>query len=427
MLKLGCIADDFSAARDLANSLVTAGMRVTQTLGVPRTPLDLLADAAVVTLKSRYSRPGDAVVRALDALVWLKTQGAKHFYFCFSPTFDSLFNGNTRGNIGPVVEALMNALGADFTVVVPAFPDHGIALLKGHLFVNGALLSESAMASHPRTPMTNSNLLRVLQAQTTHQVALIDHLAVNASSVEVQERMVQLRLSELRVALIDAATNDDLMRIGHAVKGLALATGSAGLGLALPQNFDIAPSTAARHLPRPKGRGAVLCGSCTETSNRQVQYFHAAGHPAMALDPLKVSKFGADKVAQAALAWATPLLAKGPVLLYSTADEASKEAVKNLLGVNNAGLLIEQCMAHIARGMVALGVRQLVMGGTDTGVACLRGIGLRQLQIGPQIEPGVPWSYSPLTVDDPDGLHLVVKPGALGTDDFFARAFDWTR
>ena len=147
----------------------------------------------------------------------------------------------------------------------------------------------------------------------------------------------------------------------------------------------------------------------------------------MALDPLKVSKFGADKVAQAALAWATPLLAKGPVLLYSTADEASKEAVKNLLGVNNAGLLIEQCMAHIARGMVALGVRQLVMGGTDTGVACLRGMGLRQLQIGPQIEPGVPWSYSPLTVDDPDGLHLVVKPGALGTDDFFARAFDWTR
>ena len=366
MLILGCIADDYAGGLELANNLVAAGMRVTQILGVPRTPLDESVDAVVISLKSRYAPPGDAVVSVLDAMLWLKTQGTSQIYFCFSPTFDSVFTGDephTRGNIGPVIDALIEALGIDFTAVVPAFPDKDCTLIKGHLFVGQTLLSESTMHQHPQTPMTDSNALRVLKAQSRYNVGLIDLAQVSDSSIAIQERMVELRLKHVEMALIDATNTEDLMRIAVAVSTMPLLSGSPGLGLCLPQNFDFEPNPLASLLPAASGRRAVLCGSCSDTSKRQIQYFHAAGHPVMALDPLKISKFGPAKVAVAAMAWAKPLLQSSPVLFYSTADEAAIAVVQNLLGVADTGALVEQCMAEIARGLVALGVRQLLMAG----------------------------------------------------------------
>lgn len=424
MLKLGCIADDFTAGADLACNLVSAGMRVTQTLGIPSRPLDSPTDAAVVTLKTRHGRPGDAVVRAMDALVWLKAQGASRFYFCFSPSFDSVFAGDARGNIGPVIDALMNALDTDFTVVVPAYPDKGVRLLRGHLFIDNVLLDESPMGRDPRTPMTDPNLLRVLQAQTTQKVVLIDHVSVTTSSVAIQERMVEFRLGHVPVALIDAGTNEDLIRIGRAVKSLPLSAGSAGLGLALPQNFRLLPSEEANKLPSAEGLQALLCGSCSETSTRQVRHFAATGQPTLSLDILKLAKFGAEKMAQVILAWATPLLSKGPVLVYSTADAAAIETAKSLLGLSNAAPLIERCMILVTQGFMEKGVRQLVIGGTDTALACLRSLDVRQMQVGPQIDPGVSWCFSPLGTGKIDGLHFAVKPGSSGADDLFTRAFD---
>ncbi len=430
MLKLGCIADDFSAARDLAQSLVAGGMRVVQTLGIPSTEADTDKDAIVVTLKTRYGRPSDAVVRALDALVWLKAQGVQQFYCCFSPTFNSVFEGEHPGNIGPVIDALMNALGVDFSVVAPSAPKSGVTVAKGYMFVGPVLLNECGLQNHPLTPMSDANLMRVLQAQTRHQVTLIDHVTVQTSSVAIQERMVELRLDKHALALIDASTTDDLSRIAQATKKLALVAGSAGLGAALPDSLGFKPSPKASRLPAISGHRAVLCASCAEVSNRQVEHFHAAGYPAMALDPLKISKFGAEKVAKAALSWAAPLLDKGPVLLYTSTDESTREAVANLLGIANVGTLIEDCMALIAEGMVDAGVRQLVIAGTDTAVGCLRHLGIRQMHIGSQVESGAPWAYGYLgrsTPKMPDGLHFLIKPGKRGSDDFFTRAFDWTR
>lgn len=426
MLKLGCIADDFGDGRELACRLIAGGMQVVQTVGVPRGPLCAEADAAVVSIRTRHASPRDAVVRALDALVWLKTQGARQFYFCFSPTFDSLFTGDERGNIGPVIEALMNALGTDFSVVVPSFPDRGHVMLKGYLFAGSVLLQESAMARHPQTPMTDSNLVRVLQAQTRHQVTLVDHVAVNAGSVPIQERLVELRLEELSLALLDAGTNDDLQHIAQAVKNLPLINGSPGLGTALCGNFDLEPSRPTV-LPPASGLRAVICGSCAEASERQVQHFHAAGHPAMALDPLKIAKFGVDKVTQAVMTWAQPLLPQGPVLLYTTADAQAVEAVNQLLGTEQAQATIDQCLVHIASGLLKLGVRQLVISGSDTAQACLRGLGIRQMQVGLQVEDGVPWCYSAVSPQAPEGLHLVMKPGTAGQEDFFTHAFDGMR
>ena len=421
---LGCIADDFTGATDLANNLVRAGMRVVQAIGVPTQPLDAQADAVVVALKSRTVPAADAVQQSLAALRWLQAQGAQQIYFKYCSTFDS----TAQGNIGPVTEALMAALsglpGGDFSIATPAFPDNGRTVFKGHLFVGDVLLNESGMQNHPLTPMTDANLVRVLQSQCRRKVGLIDYKVVAQGPEAIQTRIDQLRAEGVSLAVVDAVSNDDLMRLGPALKGLPLVTAGSGVAIGLPANFGIAPSNTASALPPAAGFQAVVSGSCSLATNRQVVSFVQTGHPALAIDPLKLDAAdgGAATVAQV-LAWAQPLLAQGPVLVYSSSDPATVKAVQAQLGVQAAGDLVEHTLAAVARGLVGLGVRQLVVAGGETSGACVQALAISQMKIGPQIDPGVPWCHAQSDAAPDGGLHLTLKSGNFGTDDFFIKSF----
>ncbi len=416
-IQLGCIADDFTGATDLANNLVRSGMRVVQAIGVPGGPLDADADAVVVALKSRTIAPADAVTQSLDALQWLQAQGAQQIYFKYCSTFDS----TAQGNIGPVTEALMDALGTDFTIATPAFPDNGRTVFKGHLFVGDVLLNESGMQNHPLTPMTDANLVRVLQAQCRRKVGLIDHKAVAQGAHAVRARIAALRADGVGLAVVDAVSNDDLLRLGPALKDMPLVTAGSGVAIGLPANWGLEASSTASQLPAPRGLQAVVSGSCSLATNRQVAAFIAAGRPALAIDPLRIAQ-GAD-VAAEALAWAQPLLSGGPVLVYSTADSAAVKAVQGSLGVEEAGAMVERIIAAIARGLVERGVRQLVVAGGETSGACVQALAITQMKIGPQIDPGVPWCHAQSDAAGNDGLHITLKSGNFGTDDFFTKAF----
>jgi len=422
---LGCIADDFTGATDLANNLVRAGMRAVQCIGVPDAPLATPADAVVVALKSRTVPAAQAVAQSLAALRWLQAQGVQQVYFKYCSTFDS----TPQGNIGPVTEALMNALagqpGADFTIATPAFPDNGRIVFKGHLFVGDVLLNESGMQNHPLTPMTDANLVRVLQAQCRRKVGLIDHKAVARGAEAVAARIAELKSQGVSIAVVDAVSNDDLLRLGPALKGLALVTAGSGVAIALPANFGIQASSQAAALPPARGLQAVVSGSCSLATNRQVKAFIDSGRPAMALDPLRLAEREAagDSLVGEALAWARPLLAHGPVMVYSSADPGSVKAVQARLGVDAAGALVERHLAAIARGLVQAGVRQLVVAGGETSGACVQALNITQMQIGPQIDPGVPWCHAASDAAPDGGLHLTLKSGNFGTDDFFIKAF----
>jgi uncharacterized protein YgbK (DUF1537 family) len=418
---LGCIADDFTGATDLANNLVRAGMRVVQAMGVPARPLDTGADAVVVALKSRTLPVEEAIAQSLEALRWLQAQGAQQIYFKYCSTFDS----TTQGNIGPVAEALMAALGTDFTIATPAFPDNHRTVFKGHLFVGDVLLNESGMQNHPLTPMLDANLVRVLQGQCTGKVGLIDYKVVAQGGAAIRERIAQLRAEGVRLAVVDAISNDDLMRLGPALKAMPLVTAGSGVAIGLPGNFGIAPSSTASALPAAMGLQAVVSGSCSLATNRQVQAFIQSGRPAMAIDPLQITARqaeGGDMVADS-LAWAEPLLATGPVLIYSSADAQAVKSVQGQLGVEAAGALVEHTLAAIARGLVGLGVRQLVVAGGETSGACVQALNISQMKIGPQIDPGVPWCHAHSDAAPHGGLHLTLKSGNFGTDDFFSKAF----
>ncbi|KWT85702.1 MULTISPECIES: 3-oxo-tetronate kinase [unclassified Variovorax] len=414
-LLLGCIADDFTGATDLANNLVRAGMRVVQAIGVPSAPLAADVDAVVVALKSRTIAPAEAVGQSLAALRWLQAQGARQIYFKYCSTFDS----TPQGNIGPVTEALMEALGTDFTIATPAFPDNKRTVFKGYLFAGEVLLNESGMQNHPLTPMTDPNLVRVLQAQTRRKVGLVDHAVVARGPDAVRERIGALRAEGVGIAIVDAVSNEDLLRLGPALADMPLVTAGSGVAIGLPANFGIAPCANAGALPAAAGLRAVVSGSCSPATNRQVRHFIGSGRPALAIDPLRIA---ADvDVAAEALAWAAPLIEDGPVLVYSTAEAGAVQSVQGRLGVEEAGAMVERTIAAIARGLVAQGVRQLVVAGGETSGACVQALGIEQLQIGAQIDPGVPWCHA--QAEGGVGLHIALKSGNFGTDDFFTKAF----
>ncbi|MBM3397558.1 MAG: four-carbon acid sugar kinase family protein [Betaproteobacteria bacterium] len=415
-IQLGCIADDFTGATDLANNLVRSGMRVVQTIGVPTAPLAADVDAVVVALKSRTIPAAEAIAQSLDALKWLQAQGAQQIYFKYCSTFDS----TPEGNIGPVTEALMDALGTDFTIATPAFPDNGRTVFKGYLFVGHVLLNESGMQNHPLTPMTDANLVRVMQAQTKRQVGLIDHKTVALGETAIRERIAALRAAGVGVAVVDATSNDDLYRLGSAQKGMPLVTAGSGVAIGLPANFGLKPSLQASQLPAATGLQAVVSGSCSVATNAQVAHFKATGRPARAIDPSSLMNGQSDAVVQQVLAWAAPLLQDGPVLVYSTAEPEAVKQVQAQLGVAQAGTLVEHALAAVARGLVGLGVRQLVVAGGETSGACVQALGMAQLQIGPQIDPGVPWCHAPSATG---GVHITLKSGNFGTEDFFSKAF----
>jgi len=416
-LLLGCIADDFTGATDLANNLVRAGMRVVQTIGVPNAPLSAEVDAVVVALKSRTISPQDAIDQSLQALQLLQGQGAQQIYFKYCSTFDS----TAQGNIGPVTEALMHALQTDFTIATPAFPDNGRTVFKGYLFVGDVLLNESGMQHHPLTPMVDANLVRVMQAQCKSKVGLLSHKTIAQGTASIGQEITNLKQQGVRIAIVDAVSNDDLMRLGPALKGMPLVTAGSGVAIGLPQNFGLSPTPQASVLPKASGLQAVVSGSCSQATNRQVANFKASGRPTFLIDPLHLKGSWEDLV-QEALAWAQGHLATGPVLVYSTATPESVQAVQSQLGVEAAGHQVEQALAAIARGLLQQGVHQLVLAGGETSGACVQALSIEQLQIGLQIDPGVPWCHT----DTPmGGVHITLKSGNFGTDDFFTKAFNF--
>jgi len=414
---LGCIADDFTGATDLANMLVRSGMRTVQTIGVPRADgLVDGADAIVVALKSRTIAAADAVSQSLAALEWLRAGGARQIYFKYCSTFDS----TDRGNIGPVADALMQALGTDFTIVCPAFPANGRTIYRGHLFVGDALLSDSPMRQHPLTPMTDANLVRVLQRQTARKVGLVTYADVVGGAEQIRSAYRTLRAAGVSYAVTDALRDDDLMAIGAACAGMALVTAGSGVGLALAQNFIrdglLERRADAARLPAIGGKSAVLAGSCSEATRRQVAAM-ARRHRAVAIDPLA----GEDprRIADAALAEAGHDLETGKTpLFYSSAEPEAVARVQRTLGQERAAWLVEAVFAEIALRLADRGVRRLVVAGGETSGAVVNALGVEALAIGPQIDPGVPWTMS---LTEPR-IALALKSGNFGGTDFFEKA-----
>jgi uncharacterized protein YgbK (DUF1537 family) len=415
---LGVIADDFTGATDLCSTLVRGGMRTVQLIGVPPAALAVPdADAVVVALKSRTVPARQAVAESVAALNWLRAAGARQYFFKYCSTFDS----TEEGNIGPVADALVGALGCGFALACPAFPTNGRTVYQGHLFVGGNLLSESGMEHHPLTPMTDANLVRVLSRQTEGAVGLVNFATVDRGAHAIRDAMTRLKEQGRRYAIVDAITDAHLLAIGEAAEGHALITGGSGVAMGLPANYRRAGVLAAGAdpgaLPRLDGACAVVAGSCSRATLAQLGY--ARNHvPVFELDALATPDAAA--LSEAALAWASGKIGGSPVVIAASAPPDAVAALQARLGREAAGALVEDAVARIAAGLVERGVRRLVVAGGETSGAVVERLGVASLRIGGEIDPGVPWTFA--SGSGPD-LLLALKSGNFGATDFFLKAF----
>ena len=418
---LGCIADDLTGGTDLSGILVNNGMRTVQMIGVPEGAWPEDADAVVVALKSRTIPVEQAVTQSLEALRWLQAAGCLQYYFKYCSTFDS----TARGNIGPVAEALMDALETDFTIACSAFPATRRTIYQGYLFVGGVLLNESGMQHHPLTPMTDANLVRVLQQQTKRKVGLIDHAVVSAGADAIGERFALLRREGVGFAIVDAVSDDDLAQIATAAAELSLITGGSGLAQGLPRNFRqrrlLKAQATADSVPVAAGFRAVIAGSCSTATRNQVDVMRAH-HPAFRVDPLELA--GGSDVVGAATEWAAGRVGKKPVLIYATATPDEVKRTQSTLGVEKSAALVENALGAIAARLIDLGVDQLIVAGGETSGAVLHALGVSRLSIGREIDPGVPWTMTMLNNPRRQPLALALKSGNFGSSDFFLKAWD---
>jgi uncharacterized protein YgbK (DUF1537 family) len=415
---LGAIADDFTGATDLCSMLVRGGMRTVQVIGVPSAdepPPD--ADAVVVALKSRTAPVRQAIDESLAALRWLQSAGARQYFFKYCSAFDS----TDQGNIGPVADALIGALGCGFALACPAFPTNARTVYQGYLFSGGNLLNESGMEHHPLTPMTDANLVRVLSRQTEGTVGLVNFAIVDQGAHAIRDAMTRLKEQGRRYAIVDAITDAHLLAIGRAAANHVLITGGSGVAMGLPENFRLAgvlpEQTDPAALPALDGPGAVVAGSCSRATLAQLGYARGL-MPVFELDALETPDAAA--LSEAALSWASDKIGGKPVIIAASAPPEKVALLQSLLGRQEAGALVEDAVARVAAGLVERGVRRMVVAGGETSGGVVQRLGVRLLRIGGEIDPGVPWTYA--TGSGPD-LMLALKSGNFGATDFFLKAF----
>lgn len=411
---LGVIADDFTGATDIAGFLVENGMRTIQLNGVPKQGITAAADAVVISLKSRSCPVDEAISDSVSALKWLQSQGCQQFYFKYCSTFDS----TAQGNIGPVTDALLAELDEDFTIVCPALPVNGRTVYNGHLFVFNELLSDSGMRNHPVTPMTDANLLRLMDAQAKGTSGLLNFATIEQGVPAVTARFKELKSQGHNYAVVDALTGAHLDTLAQAAKSLKLITGGSGLAAGIAKNWaeQLKDQSAAKQEGYPvKAPTVVFSGSCSLMTNQQVAtYKEQAPHFAIDVQACLSNAQYAEQACDWVLTNNHQELAP---LVYATADAAALQAIQKEHGAAAASHAVEQFFSQLAINLQQQGVKNFIVAGGETSGVVTQGLAVNGFHIGPQIAPGVPW------VKSIEGeLSLALKSGNFGDENFFAAA-----
>lgn len=416
---LGVIADDFTGASDIANTLAKGlsgqgGLRTVQYLGIPRAKAEPDVEAGVIALKSRSVKAASAIEQSLASLRWLLDQGCQQIVFKYCSTFDS----TPAGNIGPVAEALAEALGVKGVIACPAFPGAGRTVYQGHLFVKDRLLSESGLQNHPLNPMTDADIRRWLRLQSTTEVGHVDIAVVRQGAAEIGTALRENGERNRTLVIVDAITDNDLVAIGRAAAGDRLVTGGSGIAIGLAANFiheGLAAGTGAS-VAGVDGPEAILAGSCSGATREQVE-IHRKNHPTLAID---VAGVMAGSVTTAELTSFLRANEGRAPLVYSSGTPEEVQTVQARFGREAVAGALDDLFAKTAQELVKAGVRRLVVAGGETSGAVVSALDLGALTIGPEIDPGVPVLLS----GGASPVALALKSGNFGRPDFFVKALE---
>ncbi|CAI1570770.1 Uncharacterized protein conserved in bacteria [Serratia ficaria] len=413
-MQLGIIADDFTGATDIASFLVENGLPTVQLNGVPQDEAPPDAQAVVISLKSRSCPAAQAVEQSLQALAWLQKQGCRRFYFKYCSTFDS----SAQGNIGPVTDALLDALGENLTVISPALPVNGRTVYQGHLFVGEQLLSESGMRHHPVTPMTDSNLLRLMEAQAAGRCGLVSAAEMDRGAEAVSEKLRRLAQQGVRYAVLDTLNEQHLLTQGEALKTMKLVTGGSGLAIGIARHAAQPADKSAQAAGAPQGaKAVVLSGSCSTMTQRQVARYRQQA-TAQALEVTRcLNETDRAAYAEELAEWAQRHVADALApLLYATVAPEALQQTQRQYGAA-ASQAVEALFADLVKRLRQRGFSRFIVAGGETSGVVTQALGIGGFHIGPGISPGVPWVRA---IGQP--VSLALKSGNFGDENFFARA-----
>ncbi|MDR6989243.1 uncharacterized protein YgbK (DUF1537 family) [Paenarthrobacter nitroguajacolicus] len=414
--KIGIIADDVTGATDVAVALRRRGLRTLLFFGTPPADVKLPRhDALVIALKTRMIPALEAVDLTLEAHRWLQVNNVDLTYFKYCSTFDS----TSGGNIGPVLDALADDLGARSVITTPSSPEHGRTQYGGQLFVGDLPLAESHMRHHPLTPMKDSDLQRLFAEQSTGKTVLVNHQTVREGAAAIRNATQEAAAGGARYVFVDAVSEDDLVQIGLAAIGHRLIAGAAGLagGIAAAISELYGPADDNGLVPvEESGLAAVIAGSCSTRTLEQIEHMHRAGRPAYFLDAAATSD---PRVLSAnALDWYDGLPLNSSPIIYSSVEPLLLSRIQQQLGVQGSSLILEQATGLIARGLVARGVQRLIAAGGETCGAVISALGVTGGLVGKEEDRGVPWIH----VQGEQNLFLLLKSGNFGDHTLLVRA-----
>ena len=416
---LGIIGDDFTGSSDIANNLKKSGMQVSMYAGVPalspNEAKEQSTEAAVIALKTRTVPIKIAINESLKALKWLKDAGCKQFIFKYCSTFDS----TKEGNIGPVIDAIMEELNTDFTIACPSFPDAGRTVYYGHMFVNGKPLNESGMETHPLTPMTDHNLVRWLNYQTVNKVGLIDFQTISKGSDTIKQKITSLKQEGYKYALVDTVTNDDFDIICNGIKDLPFLTGGSGIALSLPKIYKSKGLLSANdfNLPQNNSNSVILSGSCSNATLEQIDIYKE-NNPSFYISPDEA--MNNSNLIEEVFLWIKKNESLSP-LIYSSSNHKNVVEKQKQYGIKILANKIELFFEKLTNKLVKDDFGKFISAGGETSGSIIKGLGVEELKIGKEISPGVPALWSPSS-EGGKPISITLKSGNFGQKDFFSRA-----
>lgn len=416
MIELGVIADDLTGGMKVASLLEREGVRCPLvTSGDALETLDDDVQAVVVGRKLLIQPADDARADAKHTAEALLAKKTKQLYYKYS----ALFSSTARGNIGPVAETLMDLTQADHVFFCPVWKN--TTIYQGRLFLGSIMLHESPRRNDPVTPMTNSNLVEVLQEQSQVKVGLLPY-QIMVSGIDACEQYIsEQKALGVKFFIVDAIDESDLVRLATLSQDLPLSTGADLLPVMLARNWQGAKSQPRTILPPAPGLEAVISGSCTGKSVRQLAHFEQT-HPVFRIDLLEAAKDAnlVDRIVD----WTKDRLENGPVAVGTTADPEGVKRAQSELGREGAATLADKVLSTISQHLYQLGVRKFVVAGGETSGAVMAALGIEQVAVATYDEV-LFGGYCHRAGSNP--LSLVLKAGGVGDDNFIHIALERMR
>jgi 3-dehydrotetronate 4-kinase len=410
LLRFGVIADDFTGGSDIASFFVKGGLSTVLYTGVPNIEEAPEAEVCVIALKTRTQNPKEAVKDSLEAIRWLKEQGAQQFYIKYCSTFDS----TPEGNIGPICDAVMEELDVPYTILCPALPVNGRIVKEGCLYVNEVPLHKSPMKDHPLTPMWDCDLVHLMDAQSKFpSVKMSDAL----NKEEVNERISRKIAEHSHFYIIpDYETEEDAEKLVQLFGELKLITGGSGLAYPLAKMHK--ENTEADGFERSNSPALLLAGSCSEATRNQIKEFEQSGGKTYFMDPLKLIS-GEESVERI---WNVISQNKEESVLVYSSDTPEKVRDIQQQGKEEVAGRLEKATADLAEFAVQAGFHRIIVAGGETSGAVAKRLGYKGYHIGDSISPGVPIM---IPIED-SRIRMVFKSGNFGKSDFFLQALSLT-